>query len=104
MAKKKSKSKAAKKAAVEKEEIPKPKLRRVREDDGDDGDEPTAPKARSDVFTGLAALSLLALIGAAVFFYQDHEETVAKSLAAPAVTVPPAATVADSPAPKGKTN
>ena len=101
MAKKKSKSKAAKKAAVEKEEIPKPKLRRVREDDGA---EPTAPKARSDVFTGLAALSLLALIGAAVFFYQDHEETVAKSLAAPAVTVPPAATVADSPAPKGKTN
>ena len=101
MAKKKSKSKVAKKPVDDEEAIPKPKLRRVREDDEA---EPTVPKTRNDVFTGLAALSLLALIGAAVFFYQDHDATALKSLAAPAVTVPTAAIVADSSAPKGKSN
>ncbi len=79
--------------------IPKPKLRRVREDDEA---ELTAPKKRSDIFTGLAALSLLALIGSAVFFHLDHEETTLKSLAAPSVTIPSAAAVID--APRGKSN
>ena len=60
------------------------------------------PKKRSDIFTGLAALSLLALIGSAIFFHLDHEETTAKSLAAPSVTVPSAAAVID--APRGKSN
>ena len=95
----KKKSKPAKLKPVDADEIPKPKLRRVREDDEA---ELTAPKTRNDVFTGLAALSLIALIGAAVFFYQDHEATALKSLAAPAVTVPSAASLTDVAAPKGK--
>ncbi len=95
----KKKSKPAKLKPVDADEIPKPKLRRVREDDEA---ELTAPKTRNDVFTGLAALSLIALIGAAVFFYQDHEATALESLAAPAVTVPSAASLTDVAAPKGK--
>ena len=98
MAKKKSKP-AKRKPAVVEDEIPKPKLRRVREDDEA---ELAAPKTRNDVFTGLAALSLIALIGAAVFFYQDPEATALKSLAAPSVTVPSAASLTDVAAPKGK--
>lgn len=74
--------------------IPKPKLRRVREDDDA---EDAVPKKRSDIFTGLAAMSLLALLGSAVFFHLDHEETTAKSLAAPSITVPSAAGVSDAP-------
>jgi len=103
MAKKKSKPKAKSKAiqVAEEDDVPKPKLRRVREDDES---ELTEPKTRNDIFTGLAALSLLALIGAAVFFYQDHEETTLKSLAAPVITIPTAAVVTDVAAPKGKTN
>jgi len=95
---KKKKPKSPKPTKVIEDEAPQPKLRRVREDDEA---ELTAPKARSDVFTGLAALSLIALIGAAVFFYQDHEETILKSLAAPGITVPTAAVVGDA---KGKLN
>jgi len=95
---KKKKPKSPKPTKVIEDEAPQPKLRRVREDDEA---ELTAPKARSDVFTGLAALSLIALIGAAVFFYQDHEETILKSLAAPVITVPTAAVVGDA---KGKLN
>jgi len=95
---KKKKPKSPKPTKVTEDEAPQPKLRRVREDDEA---ELTAPKARSDVFTGLAALSLIALIGAAVFFYQDHEETILKSLAAPVITVPTAAVVGDA---KGKPN
>jgi hypothetical protein len=95
MAKKKKKTKPVKAARdVDDEGIPKPKLRRVREDDDA---EATVPKKRSDIFTGLAALSLLALIGSAVFFHLDHEETTLKSLAAPSVTVPSAAVVTDVP-------
>ena len=95
----KKKSKPAKLKPADEDEIPKPKLRRVREDDED---ELSAPKSHNDVFTGLAALSLIALIGAAAFFYQDHEETALKSLAAPAVTIPSAAALSDAAAPKGK--
>ena len=90
----KKKSKPAK--SVDQDDAPKPKLRRVREDDEA---ELTAPKARNDVFTGLAALSLLALIGAAIFYYLDHDETTQKSLAAPVITIPTAAVVSDA---KGK--
>ena len=95
---KKKKPKSPKPTKVLEDEAPKPKLRRVREVDEA---ELTAPQARNDVFTGLAALSLIALIGAAVFFYQDHEETNLKSLAVPVLTVP---TAADLSAAKGKTN
>ncbi len=99
----KKKPKTAKVAVEEEDAIPKPKLRRVHSED--DETELAAPKKRSDVFTGLAALSLLALIGAAVFFHLDHDETTQKSLAAPVVTVPAGGTVADAgSAPKGKTN
>ncbi len=94
MARKKSKPKPAR--VADEEEIPKPKLRRVTRDDDVDEDELAVPKPRSDVFTGLAALSLLALIGAAVFFYLDHEEMTKKSLAAPSFTVPAAATVSEA--------
>lgn len=95
---KKKKPKSPKPTKVLEDEAPKPKLRRVREDDEA---ESTGPQVRNDVFTGLAALSLIALIGAAVFFYQDHEETNLKSLAVPVLTVP---TAADLSAAKGKTN
>ncbi len=95
----KKKSKPVKSKPAEEDEIPRPKLRRVREDDGG---EPAAPQTRNDVFTGLAALSLLALIGAAVFFNQDHEATALKSLAAPAVTIPSAAALSDIAVPKSK--
>ena len=99
MVKAKKKSKPAKAPKdLDDDGIPKPKLRRIRDDD--DG-EAKIPKSRSDVFTGLAALSLLALIGSAVFFHLDAEETTLKSLAAPSVTVPSAAVVADAPRPKG---
>lgn len=100
MARKKSKPKPAR--IPDEEVVPKPKLRRVTRDEEEDDAELTVPKPRSDVFTGLAALSLLALIGAAVFFYLDHEEMTKKSLAAPSYTVPAAATVTD--APPAKTN
>ena len=93
---KKKKPKTAR--IADEDAIPKPKLRRVREDEGDEA----PPPARSDIFTGLAALSLCALLGAAVFFHLDHEETTAKSLAAPSITVPSAAGVTD--APRGKAN
>ena len=100
MAKKKTKSAKAPKPArnTDDDGVPKPKLRRIREADT----EPIAPKSRSDIFTGLLALSMLALIGAAVFFHLDHEETALKSLAAPSVTVPSAAVVSDIP--RGKSN
>ena len=94
MARKKSKPKPAR--VAEEEDVPKPKLRRVTRDEEEDDSESDAPKPRSDVFTGLAALSLLALIGAAVFFYLDHDEMTKKSLAAPAFTVPAAAVVTDA--------
>ena len=100
MARKKSKPKPAR--VPDEEDIPKPKLRRVTQDEDENDSELTVPKPRSDVFTGLAALSLIALIGAAVFFYLDHEEMTKKSLAAPTLTVPAAATVSD--APPAKTN
>ena len=99
MAKAKKKSKPAKAPKdLDDEGIPKPKLRRIRDDD--DG-EAKVPKSRSDIFTGLAALSLLALIGSAVFFHLDAEETTAKPLAAPSLTVPSAAVVTDVPRTKG---
>ena len=102
MARKKSKPAKAEKPVDEEDDVPMPKLRRARPDDAED--EPKEPKVRSNVFTGLAALSLLALIGSAVFFHLDHEETLLKSLAAPAITVPSAATVPDAPPPKGRLN
>ena len=95
---KKKKTKPAKAARDADDDIPKPKLRRIREDDDAD----KVPQKRNDIFTGLAALSLLALIGSAVFLHLDHEETSVKSLAAPSITVPSAAIVND--APRGKSN
>ena len=96
-----AKKKKPKPTKVFEDEAPRPKLRRLREEVEDDGAELTTPKARNDIFTGLAALSLLALIGAAVFFYQDYEETNLKSLAAPVLTVPTAAVIGEA---KGKIN
>jgi len=95
MAKKKTKPAKAPKPArnADDDGVPKPKLRRIREADS----EPIIPKSGSDIFTGLAALSLIALIGSAVFFHLDAEETALKSLAAPSVTVPSAAVVSDLP-------
>ena len=69
----------------EDEQPKKKKKKRASRDDDDDG----APKTKSNVFTGLAALTFVALVAVAVFFYLDFEErnVAEKKLTAPTVSV-----------------
>ena len=62
---------------------PKRKSRRARDDDDD---RPKGPP--NDAYTGLAFLTLVALIGAGAFFYLDAEAVTAQPLNPPSVTIP----------------
>jgi hypothetical protein len=48
---------------------------------------PEEPKAPSDAFVGLLAISLLALIAAAVFLHLDHDELSKKKLDQPKMSL-----------------
>lgn len=77
----------------------KPKTKPIDDDFEDDDLEPESTKIepKHDVFVGLAALTLLALVMAATFFYLDHDELSAKSFASPSVTLPGLAENAKAP-------
>jgi len=81
------------------DETPKKKKkpsRAVEEDDDDVPEEdPTKPKKRQDIFVGLSFLSLVFLITASVFYYQDFEEMALKPLPSPEVTIPALTAVSD---------
>jgi hypothetical protein len=60
-------------------------------------DDPTRP--RNDAYTGMLAITLVALIAACVFFYLDHAALTEQSVQAPGVTVP---ALGATPQPAGK--
>ena len=60
-------------------------------------DDPTRP--RNDAYTGMLVLTLVALIGACVFFFLDHAALTEQSVQAPGVTVP---ALGATPQPAGK--
>ena len=68
------------------DDLPAPRGR-GRVDDDDEDDTPPRP-SRNNAFTGLALLTTVALIGAAVFFYLDAQAATAQPLPAPAANVP----------------
>ena len=75
------------------DDLPKKKRKPVRseaddEDDGDDDYAPPRKKSKEDAFTGLAAISLVALIIAAVMLYLDTSELGTAAPPTPNVTIP----------------
>jgi len=74
------------------DDLPKKKRKPARSeaDDEDDDDDYVPPKKKSkeDAFTGLAAISLVALIIAAVMLYLDTSELGTAAPPTPSVTVP----------------
>ncbi|MGL6095544.1 MAG: hypothetical protein ACRC7O_07085 [Fimbriiglobus sp.] len=54
-----------------------------------DNDTPLVAKPRNDAFTGLLAITLLALGVAVVLLYADADSLTGQSLANPPVTLPP---------------
>lgn len=61
--------------------------KRSSRDDDDDPSEKPKPKARNNAFTGMLAISLLALFAAATLFYLDFD-ALSGTIPQPSVTVP----------------
>ena len=73
-----------------------------RDEDYDDLDEPAdddPDRPRNNAYTGMLVITLVALIGACVFFFLDHAALTEQSVQAPSVTVPALGAV---PQPAGK--
>lgn len=58
----------------------------------DDDTEPESTGPQANLYVGLAALTLLALVLAATLFYLDHDELAAQSMPNPQVNIPALAT------------
>ena len=67
-----------------------PRRRRGARDDDDEGDGDDRPRkpSRETAYTGLLAITFVALAAACVVFYLDGEELASQPLQAPTVTVP----------------
>ena len=80
------------------DERPKKKSKKSRPRDDFDDELDERPRGTPpDAYTGLALVTLIALLGAAAFFYLDAEAVKAQPLSPPSVTVPALAPGAPNP-------